>query len=312
MNIQRTAVSDLVGWARLAVVLLTLSSFVTASVVPTQREEATKDTFGINKIRPSAVDGMSWQAQWNSKRALNNDFDQDDPWFFLPSERATYKAENGVLSISGDTPRMSVHDPKLRRQWRDVEITMYFQRVSDEGTAYAGMVAVTRSNHGASGSIEKNLCDTRGIGGRLRYDGTADFEKEIRHPSNASTDQKVVWPGGMPKNKWFGYKYLVYDLPDGSVKLEIWLDETGGVDGGTWLKVNEMIDSGSEFVKARTVKPCKSGVNPSAILTNVSFREGSESGEPNLSTYFRSDNVGQSGLLYKWGSIREITPTDFK
>jgi|CXWL01.1.fsa_nt_gi hypothetical protein len=266
------------------------------------------DALGVAQVYATDVGGKEWLSKWNTgvARTFTWGKDPQDPWFDAKGN-ATYAIDGkGLLKISGSTPRLYVHDPLNASSWRNVEMTVYAMRVADDSTAYAGIVAIARTNHGITGSETANLCDTRGYGGRMRLDGKIDFDKETSHPSATAAASKRLYPGGLPANVWIGYKYVVYDLPDGNVKLEMWRDTTDGLNGGTWVKVNEFTDTGANFGVGAVA--CKAGINPALRLTNSDARAGSESGKPNIAVYWRSTNIATNGLVYKKMTVREIRP----
>lgn len=267
------------------------------------------DRFGITEVYNSLAGGREWFSKWdnNHKRAWNDTSnDPDDEEFFTK-----YKGDghwntdgDGILKISGSYPRMYVIDNNRIKSWHNVEITIYGMRISDDNVEYAGIVSVARTNH----LIDENRCDTRGYSGRFTLDGRIDFEKEIDHHADNGYRQTATmryWPGGMPKNVWIGYKFVVYDLSNGNVKLELWMDNTDGLNGGKWILVDEFIDNGKNF--GNEGPGCKPNIDPYAILSSSDIRTGSETGKPNLAVYFRTDELNDNGLWYKKASVREIT-----
>ena len=280
---------------------LALAVLLLAPALPAR---AAVDAFGVSQLYPTISGGQEWLARFDGPaRSATWGPDSVDPWLHWKGD-ATYRIDGaGQLSVTGATPRVYIYDPAGVRQWRNVEITVYAKRAADDGTPYAGIVSVARSNHMADTTA---LCDTRGLGSRVRYDGTTDFDKETSHPNAVAVASKPLFPGGLPFGAWIGVKHLVYDLPDGRVVNETWVDRTDGASGGAWVKVNSFVDDGTNMGVGGVA--CAPGISPTLPLTAAASRQGSESGLPNLVVYFRSTNVGPDGLVYKKMSVREIDP----
>ena len=264
-----------------------------------------RDGFGIRTLYPSAEDGLAWAARWRDLPRRFDGVDPHDPWFDAAHGDAIYSVPgDGTLRISGPVPRMYIRDPAFARQWQNVEITVYFARLADSSVPWGGMVSVARTNHGTTGDENVDKCDTRGIGARMRHDGAVDFEKETNHPEAEPRARKLQWERGLPFARWLGYKHVVYDLPDGRVRQELWLDESDGEGGGQFRLINAHEDVGAGF--GANTPSCRPGIAADLPLRAGTDRPGSESGKPNISVYFRSDGVGPDGLVYKWASVREI------
>jgi hypothetical protein len=262
------------------------------------------DKWGISKLNPTISGGREWFSKWDNGQARTFTWGQDpyDPEFHGRGDGSYTIDGQGVLkaatTVVGSGIRMYVYDedyhdvgydPNLFKTWNNVEVTVYYMRVSDTGVAHAGMVAGAKIRH----VPDSDLCGTRGYYGRFRHDGGIDFDKEISHPLSVPKARGTKPWSVLPSNVWIGYKYIVRDVDNGThVKLELWRDLTDGANGGTWEMLHQEVDTGGW---GTGMTPCEPGKDPAQIMTG-----------PNLSVFIRDDEV--SDVRYKRWSIREIAP----
>lgn len=132
--------------------------------------------------------------------------------------------------------------------WRNVEITAHV-RINSIWPSSVSEALVFYARSG--GHSTAYPCEGSAYKGNIMYDsGSSRFQKELGHPFYYSTPNTMTGLNNNFMGRWFGYKFVCYDMSDGNVKLENWIDLK--LDGN-WVKVDERIDStgwGSSIVSS--------------------------------------------------------------
>lgn len=255
--------------------------------------------FGISELYPSASPASEWTSEhWSEgPYELDGRTDEHDPLALsgMRGEGSVEVNANGELVMGGSQPRIYVY-PGSGGPWQNVEITVYYRRVEDAATAYAGLVVGVRS--GADGHTDSNACDAHTYYARLRHDGAIDFEKELEHPASstrARVNPQTVWPpdGELPFDRWIGWKFVIYNLPSGdAVRLEAYRDLTEGEGGGDWVLMNQTVDEGDWSVETGCSEHEPSGGESEMVIVDGG------------TAFIRNTDVTEA--RYKWFSVREI------
>jgi hypothetical protein len=198
------------------------------------------DPFGVDELYATASSGPTWYIA-----------EQEDPTsdghFYLSMYSGTTIGYSGsgvwnVDATSGTQEhgiRMHVDSPS--GSWTNTEMTGYFKAVS--GSDQFTMIA----RHGPS-YHDDNGCQAYGYYGMTAIDGNVFFKKKLYHFNDGYTKRlaQVDALSSLSDNRWIGMKFVVYDLPNGDVKLELWIDD--GDMTNNWRKVTELVDSGNHAV----------------------------------------------------------------
>jgi hypothetical protein len=271
------------------------SAFDQVTNAPAGGRSPDRDVFGIRMLYSTRDGTRPWtSAHWTGREYVITDrLDGHDPQGISGKRGSgTLAVANGVLTMAGLQPRLYIH-PYDAAPWRDVELTVYYRRVLDDDTAFAGMVAGVRS--GTNGHTTGTPCDAHTYYARMRHDGAFDFAKELKHPAAAARARvpaAQAWPDAqLPRNRWIGFKYVSYNIGD-AVKLEVYRDLAEGKDGGQWVRLNEITDGGGWV--AATDCPTQ---HPVAGASDLRVLEGA-------TVLIR--NTGVTDARYRWVSLREI------
>jgi hypothetical protein len=225
-------------------------SMLSFSWLPMMTEEMLTgpDKFGIEAIYPVANNGSVWY--------INNEDPQSDSNFYFRSlEDIELEEEDGQGEFRMDaetgTERhgVRIHVDSPKGTWKNVEMSGYFKLI--DGQDEFTMIA----RHGPS-YHENGGCDAYGYYGMLSAEGEAFFKKKTYHHGGGYTVRTAVAENVVSElqDRWIGIKFMVYDVGNGHVKLELWIDD--GDETNNWRKVTEYIDDGEwETVESHCDRP---------------------------------------------------------
>lgn len=204
--------------------------------MPADKMLAGPDKFGIKEIYPVANNGAVWYIN-------NEDPQSDNNFYFRSLEDIDLDEEEGQGEFKMDAETgtdkhgVRIHVDSPKGEWKNVEMSGYFKLLAgqDEFTLIA--------RHGPS-YHDNGGCDAYGYYGMLSTDGDAFFKKKTYHHGGGYTDRTAVAENVVNElqDRWIGIKFIVYDVGNGDVKLELWIDD--GDETNNWKKVTEYIDDG--------------------------------------------------------------------
>jgi PKD repeat protein len=198
--------------------------------------EGGTDKWGIKELYPTASNGPTWYIR------EVEDPTTDSLFYYGIYEGTTIKSiGTGVWQVDARSGtqehgiRMHVDSPTGK--WKNTEMTGYFNIHS--GDDQFTMIA----RHGTS-YHDNGGCEAYGYYALTAVDGQVFFKKKLYHFNNGYTKRLAqVNALGDIHDEWVGMKFAVYDLPNGDVKLELWIDK--GDMTNKWQKETELIDKGN-------------------------------------------------------------------
>ena len=258
------------------------------------------DEFGVLEIYPTANKGETWF--FNSSYPNDGQFDPNDANITKNSDGSWHVAPGKTRMLAftkssgepSDAIRLNLSTYNYSQlsqtgywykptDWKNVEITGYFKPVAIKEKNDISLV---------SRSVRHDTKVYGGCGGSSYHNnisidnGAFRFKKEMWHAQYMRTPYFNTTIGSI-MNKWTGFKGIVYNLANNSVKLESYVDKDAN---NQWIKVAELVDSGNW---GNDMMHCNAKTEGAVISW----------GSPMI--IFKSDNVTYD---FKNLSVREITP----
>ena len=305
----------------------TLDQFGVKSLNPTiSASSGALDQFGVMELYPSKPGGEQWFFNANDP---NNDprtgTSNEGPHTFFTQENpdGSWKVQSsmvryGILTstLFQENQIRTLNQQEMANQgymlrpndWKNVELTAYLRVNQATSSTNNGQAHIEFGGHGArntnGGTVGgfDSSCEATAYHSNTYLTGRVKFEKDLKHTAGYSVgsadpqELNAVNTTEFNGQNWIGIKAVIYDIGNGSVKVEQWVDDYSNniQPGNHWRKVLETIDNGQWGpTRGHIGSACGGG----------EFQVASWGGPIAL---FRWDNINDMDI--KDASVREITP----
>jgi len=247
------------------VVIITITLVFYFLISPTTRY-AGVNKFGIKEIYPTKAGGEEWFMKMNDPGNDPRIGGEGPPTTFVQQNGdGSWKVESmevryGTLTSSGYHPDLisTLNQQVLASKgyiqspndWKNVEMTGYFKvnsftKPNQNGPPHIELVARCGRNTNDIGTIDglSRQCEATTYHSNTYLDGRVKFEKDLEHIIGYTTRDPEKQHAISPLlGRWIGIKAVFYNLPDGSVRLEQWIDENSD---NHWDRVFRYTDDGN-------------------------------------------------------------------
>ena len=304
------------------------SNIATVTIIVSNATLGNLDQFGVKELNPSKPGGEQWFFNGATGNP-NNDprtgtpnegphttfagKNPDGSWKVQSSEvrygilTSTFFQENQIKTLNQQ--QMAAQGYMLRpNDWKNVELTAYLRVVHATSSTSNGEAHIEFGAHGARNTSGGTVggfdssCEATAYHSNTYLTGRVKFEKDLKHTPGYSVEsadpQKLgqVNTTEFKNGNWIGIKMVIYDIGNGSVKVEQWVDDHSNniQPGNHWRKVLETTDHGQWGpTRGKIDGACGGG----------EFQVASWGGPIAL---FRWDNIDNMDI--KDASVRDIIP----
>lgn len=214
-----------------------------------------EDAFGIQQIY--ITDPSNKQNNWYADLPNDEKFAADN----IDDERLKFKTfgevnvDSGEFLFTGPTT-MSISKAEDQPGFENTEITAYVKWTEQGTYAYESKATISAKVDAAPDSTTG--CNAQAYTASInRKNGEIQFEKVYYKKSfkQVTSSEKTIIPeelqNGLALDEYIGLKFVVYSEGALSVKLEFYIDQTKGHEGGDWQLVHEFLDEPDSWAAHR-------------------------------------------------------------